>query len=119
MKTRFKLLLIPIFASLFLMSCSKDDDAVATLRERATIKTGETYRFYVGDYLESTTYQITKQPSYAKQSEFQKETESKKLYYTYTPKDDFVGQEQLTIFTKGLKTAKAKHYFNLFITVEK
>ena len=99
--TRMIIALLCILA--FLPGCSNDDDGIRTMADLSVvIKSGETYKFVVTTGNEEDAL-LTKQPSNSFEiSEYKKDSTTTNGIYTYKPKPDFIGVDEVEI---------EKHYF--------
>lgn len=117
MKTTYTYLMVLFLTGLLSIQCSEDDEAIATYPENVTISNDETYSFLLGEYDANTITEIEVQATNYERSEFEKNENTKTVYYVFKPQADYVGEETVVVYTENLIPNSAKQRITFQITI--
>ncbi len=116
--------ILTFFIILICCSCNDDDVATADLNENIYLSQNETYEFIIGGYDSESVIEILQQPSNIQVSSIDYEQNPKRVYYRYTPPQDFIGEDEAMIYFKDVLSDEGgfrltgKHYLKFNIKVE-
>jgi hypothetical protein len=100
MKTKAILIYLGLlFQVSFLISCSKNNEHLATtdLKQVIEIKTGDLLIVNLGKFGDEESAWILPTPKNAKESKVQRQVNSSAIQYQYFPLDHFVGKDSVTL----------------------